>query len=1135
MAIKTPPQPTLWRTPLMGGRGLRERLRLRPQIQGVNPVLLLALALALAYHGVLSFYTHGRTYDAFVHIFFADHYARTWFDHWDYRWYTGFTLTSYPPGSQQAIALLASLVGLRNGFVIVQTFAILMLTVGMYRYARIWVDEEAAGYAALLTVFASSITETIHVFGQLPTTFSLGFLLNALPYVYRWLREGRMRLLLLAWAANAATTAGHHVTTLFGAVFFVAPVIVRALLDDLRRELPDEPIQRPVRVTWRTLRPLLVRRLRRILPTTIRAGVYGVGLIALLVLVVLPYWLWSRSDPITQVSIPHASRDSFLVNLNAGLVFWLIPYGLSLVALPYVLYKGLTTRAWPATLSLGALIFLGTGGTTPFPRMLLRGAFDVLTLDRFTFWATIVMLPLLGAFVVSLRRGGLARYISEQFGRGMLRAAQVALVVGYLLVSIFTANLTQFRRFQPPAIDMAPIVTFLEKDGHWRWRYLTLGFGDQVAWLGALTTATSVDGNYHSARRLPELTSTPVERLEGAKFRGIPGIGSLQQFLAVPEKYNLKFVFSVDEFYDPLLYFSGWHRLQRLENGVVVWERADIPALPEVLPRREIPIYQRVMWGLVPMSAIFTALALMGYALFRQLITGQPAAAERTWGITRLLRLLARRRPTDDDVAAFPLSRSRKRGAGGEGHQTPSLWRRLDDLLRRWSALPEGADDGPAVPWQFWIAWAQGRPWPRPAAPTAKVVRSTLLIVALLIALASGAAAYLGQARSPAQVVSAYYDDLDFRRFTEAYARIDPQSRPDFERYLLGLSLRGGLLASYGKLDSVRVRVLGGDDRRLTVEVATEWVTALNSYPAWRQHELVRRDGRWYILPDPIEIQNPSDLFLRRPVLQYLAPEASPLSRDLGLPPASSDRPELEILSARLVREGLRYSVVGELANRDADPTDLTVSAVLYGAGDVELSRYNAQRAMIHKLLPGEVTPFRVDFEGVAGASITDTMKLGDFAPNDFTPIDLDQPVVSFAALARGIVTGRDLGRDLSPQELRLSAAPDGTLTLSGALFNSGTREATIPQLLITCYDAEGRVLWVEDHVLESGVLPQERRPFTLRIPPAYGRETLLDQGGLFPAPSDNALRTTAAERIPAPPGTGYASIRVSVRTFGNQ
>ena len=63
---------------------------------------------ALCYHGVLSIFgTYRNTYDAYVHIFFADHWRRGWFDHWDPRWYTGFTLTSYPPGSQQSVAMVS--------------------------------------------------------------------------------------------------------------------------------------------------------------------------------------------------------------------------------------------------------------------------------------------------------------------------------------------------------------------------------------------------------------------------------------------------------------------------------------------------------------------------------------------------------------------------------------------------------------------------------------------------------------------------------------------------------------------------------------------------------------------------------------------------------------------------------------------------------------------------------------------------------------------------------------------------------------------------------------------------------------------------------------------------------------------
>ncbi|NCC36350.1 MAG: hypothetical protein EOM24_30710, partial [Chloroflexia bacterium] len=137
---------------------------MRSLLTRYNPHLFLALAIALAYHGALLLsgtYTH--TYDAFVHIFFADHYARAWFDHWEPRWYTGFPMTSYPPGSQQSIALLSYFVGLKTGFVIVALFAVLNVTLGIYRFSKIWVSEEAAGYAALLLVFASCIAETVHV------------------------------------------------------------------------------------------------------------------------------------------------------------------------------------------------------------------------------------------------------------------------------------------------------------------------------------------------------------------------------------------------------------------------------------------------------------------------------------------------------------------------------------------------------------------------------------------------------------------------------------------------------------------------------------------------------------------------------------------------------------------------------------------------------------------------------------------------------------------------------------------------------------------------------------------------------------------------------------------------------------
>jgi len=1099
-----------------------------------NPLLFLALAIALAYHGALLLsgtYTH--TYDAYVHIFFADHYARTWFDHWEPRWYTGFPMTSYPPGSQQSIALLSYAVGLKTGFVIVALLAVLNVTLGVYRSAKIWASEEAAGYAALLLVFASCTAETVHVFGQLPTMFSLGFLLNALPFVQRWLDEGRIRWLITAWLLNAATTAGHHVTTLFGAVFFVAPVIASSIVIAFHQPLPDEPPQHPGRVTWANLRPLIMRRVRRILPVTIRAAIYGPGLIAALILVVLPYWLWSKADPITQVSIPHASRDSFIVNTSAGLVFWLIPYGLTLLTLPYVFYKGMTTRAWPMTLSLAMLVFLGTGGTTPFPKMLLGGAFDVLTLDRFTFWATITMLPLVGEFVVSLQHGGLATYLREQFGDITWRLSQILLIFIYLVISFFVSNLTQFRRFQPDPIDFQPIVTFLTKDEHWRWRYLTLGFGDQMAWLSAQTTANSVDGNYHSARRLPEMTSTPVERLEGAKYSGVPGIGSLQQFLAVPDKYNLKFIFSNDQFYDPLLFFSGWHRLQRLENGIMVWEREDIPPLPEVLPRKEIPLYQRVMWGTVPLMAI--VLALIAFAspfwlpYLRWLLNLNEESGLHTplhirghiWAtITRPFRRLG----------LWMHALWARADVAGRGQR---IWMWIDQRLLAWSAIPPG-DDSPPVPWQIWLEWASRLPRPRPATPTAQHVRLALLIAIGLASLASGGMWYLGQARTPTTIVQQYYDDLDFRRFSQAYARLDPQTRPPYDQYLLDLSVKGGMVASYGKLNNVRVQIVSAEPSRVIMRVETDWVTSLSTYPTTQQLTLVLRDDRWYIESDPVDVTVPPEPFFRRGEVGWVATSRR---RVINQPTDFADildRPDLQILSARLVRHSGRYSVVGEVINTSSDPADVTVTAFLHDAVGGELSRYNAQEVIMHKLFPKEVTPFRVDFEGVAGAVLTDTLDLKTFKPGAFTPPLLTRPVDSFDVYAKAVITQHDLSRNLTLQDLEIFRADDGTMHLRGQLLNTGTAEATIPHVLLTYYDAKGQVAWVDHAYIRDAVRPQRTQLIDIPLDSSGNVPTISQRSGLFGTALLPEVRadTPWRERMPLPPEMGFSSLRVSVHAF---
>ena len=170
------------------------------------------------------------SYDAYVHMFFANHYAQHWFDPWNTQWFAGFSQTTYPPLAHQLIALFSFVMGLQLAYMFVQLIAVLLLTVGIYRFAGLWVDETAASYAALGSVFLGSLAMLVYQSGQLNTTLGAAITVNAIPYFYRWLREARVGDLVKAFLITVSAAAVHHLT-LITIVMFSFPVIWLAIVD----------------------------------------------------------------------------------------------------------------------------------------------------------------------------------------------------------------------------------------------------------------------------------------------------------------------------------------------------------------------------------------------------------------------------------------------------------------------------------------------------------------------------------------------------------------------------------------------------------------------------------------------------------------------------------------------------------------------------------------------------------------------------------------------------------------------------------------------------------------------------------------------------------------------------------------
>ncbi len=538
--------------------------------------LLIIVLLALAVHGpLLLMQLPANSYDATTHIFFAAHYAHHWFSPWNEKWFGGMSQTTYPPLTHQWIALFSHLFGLTGAYMFVQLIVILLLPVGMYRYAMLWVPEREASYAALASVFLGSLAMLVYQSGQLPTTTAAALTLNALPYFYRWSLHGSAMSFLKGAAISMAGAAAHHVTFLFGAILFALPVLWLCMLD--RRESSRNSSSGAVLA---------------------RAIAFGAVILAAVVIVLLPYFISLQQNPINQLPIPHGSRDNYILSPHSGMNFWVIPMGALILAIPYILIKGSAERRLrPLLFGWYLTTLLGLGGTTPVGRLLLGRAYEVLTFERFTFWATLMALPFVGL---------LSAWLIDRWGRRsvvLLGAAAVyscAMAVAWVVFN--PINSGDFR--------VQPIIDFLNREEHSKYRYITLGFGNQFAKVSTYAKAGSLDGDYNSARLLPELTAYGAGQLYNSKYYGTAGMEALRAILKHADQYGLRYIFVRDRYYEPLLAFAGWRQTEIYDNGATsLWTKDDVPPAKHIDFGNAVPrAWQGVMWGLVPIGASLFAI-----------------------------------------------------------------------------------------------------------------------------------------------------------------------------------------------------------------------------------------------------------------------------------------------------------------------------------------------------------------------------------------------------------------------------------------------------------------------------------------------------------------------------------------------
>lgn len=527
----------------------------------------LACALSFFLHGLLILAGLYRlSYDAYNHMFFADHYLRDWWSLWEPRWYTGFEVTSYPPLVHQLIALLGRLVGVEAAYALILWAVLAAFPAAVYLFSRLFTGERAAGFAAFGAALLPSLFLTAHNFGQLPTLVSGLLALLGAVALGGFLRHGGLLDGGLAVSLFAAAAAGHHATLLFQAGLAGA-ILFQFLLRS------------------RHSRPRLV----------FRFGLFLLFAVPAALAVVWPFWEWGSRQAL-QTPIDHISRHNFIQNPFAAVLFFLPVYGLLIPWLPLELRFGLRKRYLGLGLVFLIMFLLGLGGTTPLPRLFFGPGWTWLTYDRFAFWASLLLLPLLGVGAAWLKwklpnRGFWFSFLGLMALTGLLIGAS-----------------PRWLPTQPGPIDMRPIVDWLERGDHGQYRYITLGFGDQLAYLSRLTEATTIDGSYHTARSLPELRQSGIGQIDTA-FWLPDGLAALDPILEKAGERGVRWAFLAMKLYKPVLIRNGWSKLAVLPNGVEIWENPAAVPPPPVRPP-EVEPFTAFSWGALPLFS-FTLAAVL--------------------------------------------------------------------------------------------------------------------------------------------------------------------------------------------------------------------------------------------------------------------------------------------------------------------------------------------------------------------------------------------------------------------------------------------------------------------------------------------------------------------------------------------
>jgi hypothetical protein len=311
-------------------------------------------------------------------------------------------------------------------------------------------------------------------------------------------------------------------------------------------------------------------------------------------------------------------------------------------------------------------------------------------------------------------------------------------------------------------------------------------------------------------------------------------------------------------------------------------------------------------------------------------------------------------------------------------------------------------------------------------------------------------------AGTPAAAVQKFYEEVQRRDFNAAYNYVANKQEVDRDTFQRDIKGSGGDLRSLAALSDFDTQQLATDSATAKIRANLQWATAVGAFYETRDLKVVKGKSGWQVewVPAKDVAVPPQVVAVNYPRWDLIRPDSAGnlANEQLG-------KPKVRIIAQQAASDADNYIVFGEIVNDDSQPAFVDVDAILVDASGKTLAQENSFDAISHTLLPGEKTPFRIDFSGV-NRELVNNVKLT--LNSSVVPASGD-PIVSVT----------------NPH---LEAAGTQKL-LKGELLNQSGDAINIPQVLAAFYDASGKIVWVNNTYLNRAAQPQTPLVFAMQLP----------------------------------------------------